>query len=292
MEPKLLVRSDCLLAEGPIWNSLSHKLTWVDIVNGNIHEYWPADKKHNLIYVNEMVGAVALCKNGDYIAALKSGLAYIKKNDHSIVLIANPEEHLPNNRFNDGKCDPSGRFWFGSMSLSEEPKVASLYTFENPETIEKKLGGITISNGLAWTEDTKTMYYIDTPTMQVCAFDFNDATGGISNKRTVITIPEEEGYPDGMTIDVEGKLWIAHWDGWQVARWDPVNGQKMLSIKLPVARITSCTFGGEDLANLYITSAKVGLSKEELEQQPLAGSIFVVENCGYQGLKNQQFKNS
>ena len=121
------------------------------------------------------------------------------------------------------------------------------------------------------------------------SFDFDVKTGDIGNRRVVVSIPEKEGFPDGMTIDREGKLWIAHWEGWQVARWDPETGKKLMSIQLPVARITCCTFGGENLQDLYITSAKVGLTAQQLEKQPLAGSLFVVKNCGYQGLPTVAF---
>jgi len=200
------------------------------------------------------------------------------------------ENHLPNNRFNDGKCDPQGRFWAGTMSLNEEPNAGSLYAFEN-NIVQKKIENVTISNGLAWSIDHKTMYYIDTPTFEVVAYKFEKKTGCISDRQVALKIPIEDGFPDGMTIDDEGMLWIAHWDGWQVTRWNPNTGKKLLCIKLPASKITSCTFGGKDLTDLFITSAYVGLSVDELKAQPLAGSLFVIRNCGFKGELPFDFNN-
>ena len=155
----------------------------------------------------------------------------------------------------------------------------------------KREGAITISNGLAWSLDHKVLYYIDTPTLEVVGYDFDMENGNITNKRTIINIPKEEGFPDGMTIDNEGMLWIAHWGGWQVTRWNPSTGKKLSAIKLPVSNVTSCIFGGESMKDLYITSARKGLSVAELEKQPLAGSLFVIKESGFTGVEAYTFKN-
>jgi sugar lactone lactonase YvrE len=277
------------LAEGPVWDAKRGAIYWVDILNGHIHEVNLARNQHHTLAVKELVGAVALCTNGDLLAALQSGLALVKKESGDIKLLHNPESHLPDNRFNDGKCDPAGRFWVGTMAMSEAAGAGSLYMFEKDLACSLKLQGLTISNGMAWSPDHKTFYCIDTPTLEVLAFDYDVNTGGISNKRVAVSIPEEEGFPDGMTIDRQGKLWIAHWDGWQLARWDPQTGKKLVSIPMPVSRVTSCTFGGANLQDLYITSARKGLTDQQLKEQPLAGSLFVIENCGYQGLPAVEF---
>jgi sugar lactone lactonase YvrE len=261
----------------------------VDILNGNIHEFCTVRGKHRILPVKEMVGAVALCTNGDFLAALKRGLAFIDRRSGAVRQLFHPEAHLPENRFNDGKCDPAGRFWVGTMALSEKKEAGSVYMIEKDLSHSIKLKGVTISNGMAWSPDNKTFYFIDTPTFEVVAYDYDIKTGTITNRRVAITIPKKEGFPDGMTIDSEGMLWIAHWDGWQVARWNPATGEKLFSIPLPVARITSCTFGGEDLQDLYITSASIGLSEKQHEEQPLAGSLFVIRNCGFQGMETIAF---
>lgn len=286
---EVVVNCCCLLGEGPVWDAASKFIYWVDILNGNIHGFCTTQNKHRILPVKDVVGAVALCTNGDFIAALKSGLAFVNRDSGEVKLLHHPEVHLPENRFNDGKCDPAGRFWVGTMTLSEKAKAGNLYMIEQDLSHSVKIAGVTVSNGIAWSPDQKTFYYIDTPTFQVVAYDYDIETGNITNKRVAIAISKKEGFPDGMTIDTEGMLWIAHWDGWQVARWHPRSGKKLLSIPLPAARITSCTFGGEDLQDLYITSASVGLTEKQHEEQPLAGSLFVVKNCGFQGTETYSF---
>ncbi len=289
LQYEVVVPHNCLLGEGPIWDFETKTICWVDILAGSIHVFCTTEKIHRMIPVKEMVGAVALCTNGDFLAALKSGLAFVDRTSGEIKLLFHPEIHLPHNRFNDGKCDPAGRFWVGTMALTESKGSGSLYMIEGDLLHSVKIAGVTISNGMAWSRDNKTFYYIDTPTFEVVAYDYDIETGHIANRKVVISIPEKEGYPDGMTIDNEGMLWIAHWDGWQVARWDPVTGAKLLSIPLPAARITSCAFGGDDLQDLYITSARTGLTEKQQEEQPLAGSLFVIRNCGFQGLETYPF---
>jgi sugar lactone lactonase YvrE len=248
----------------------------VDILRGEIHEYRPADGYSHTISVGEYVGAVAPYRDGRLMAALKSGIVLLDPDTGEREAVGHPEAHLPGNRYNDGKCDPAGRFWVGSMSLQEEPGAGSLYMIDHDRSITRQLEGVTISNGLAWSNDHRTMYYIDTPTFEVAAFDYDIATGGISNRRVAIRIPETDGYPDGMTTDREGCLWIAHWDGWQVTRWDPHTGRKIHHIPIPAARVTSCAFGGDTGNDLYITSARTGLSEEELGRMRGAGGVWVV----------------
>jgi sugar lactone lactonase YvrE len=286
---ELVVEHTCLLGEGPVWDAKRKMICWVDILNGIIHQYNPEQKKHTTIPVHQMIGSFAICTNENFIAALKNGFAFIDEYSNEVKMIANPETDLPNNRFNEGKCDPAGRFWAGTMSLTEDSGAGAVYVVDRHLSITKKIEDVTISNGMAWSANYKTFYYIDTPTWQVVAYDYNNETAHIRNKRVIINIAKEDGYPDGMTIDSDGMLWIAHWDGWQVTRWNPANGEKLFKIKLPVARVTSCTFGGANLQDLYITSAKVGLTKEALEEQPLAGSLFVVRNCGYKGMPAVEF---
>jgi sugar lactone lactonase YvrE len=288
MKLEIFCKHKCLLGEGPVWNAQSQSIYWIDILKGEIHQFDFKKNLHQTYPINEMIGCFAFCKNGQLIMATQSGISFLDHDTGQVLKVINPENNLTNNRFNDGKCDPMGRFWAGTMSLSEEPNVGSLYVFDN-KTIEKKIENVTISNGLAWSLDQKTMYYIDTPTFEVVAFDYEKETGNISKKKIALKIPEEDGYPDGMTIDTEGCLWIAHWGGWQVTRWNPKTGEKILSIKLPVSQVTSCTFGGENLSDLFITSASVGLSAEALAQQPLAGSFFVVKNCGFKGVEAFEF---
>lgn len=290
LQPSVTVKHTCLLGEGPIWDAKRKVICWIDILNGEIHECSPEQKKYKKNQVHQMIGSIAVCTNENFIAALQNGFAFIDRISGEIKMIGDPENHLPNNRFNDGKCDPAGRFWAGTMPLSEEPNAGNVYVVEKKLSITKKNESITISNGMAWSVDHQTFYFIDTPTLEVVAYDYDKSTGQINNKKTVIEIPKEDGYPDGMTIDNEGMLWMAHWDGWQVTRWNPDSGEKLCCIELPVARVTSCIFGNENLEDLYITSARIGLPKDELEKQPLAGSLFVVRNCGFKGMPAFEFE--
>ena len=278
-----------LLGEGPVWDFRRKTICWVDILNGLIHEYNPANHLHKNISVHQMIGAIAICKNGHFIGAMKNGFGFIDRNSGEISMISNPEPDLPGNRFNDGKCCPVGRFWAGTMSHTDEPEKGSFYLLDKNLSVTKKIQRVSISNGMAWSLDHSRFYYIDTPTFTVAAYDFDSVNAKIANKRIAFHIPKNEGSPDGMTIDREGMLWIAHWDGWQVTRWNPLSGKKLLSIHFPVARVTSCCFGGENFQDLYITSAKTGLTSDQLHDQPLAGSLFIIRNIGYNGLPLFEF---
>ncbi len=289
LQPVVVVEHYCLLGEGPVWDAKKQVVCWVDILNGAIHGYAPKNKVHTTISLNQLIGAFAFCTDGNFIAALQNGFAFIERASGEIKMIEDPEAHLPGNRFNDGKCDPAGRFWAGTMALTEESGAGSFYTIEKNVGVTKKINNVSISNGMVWSADHTTLYYIDSPSFKVVAYDYDTTTGHISNERTIITIRAADGVPDGMTIDTEGMLWIAHWDGWQVTRWNPATGEKLFHFTLPVGRVTSCTFGGQSLEDLYITSARVGLTDEALESQPLAGALFVIPNCGFKGLPAFEF---
>ncbi len=288
-QPIVVVEHHCLLGEGPVWDAKQQVLCWVDILNGAIHGYAPKNKIHTTIQLDQLIGAFAFCTDGNFIAALQNGFAFIDRASGETKMIEDPEAHLPGNRFNDGKCDPAGRFWAGTMALTEEAGAGSVYTIEKNVGVTKKIDNVSISNGMAWSADHTTLYYIDSPSFKVVAYAYDKTTGHISNERTIITIKAQDGVPDGMTIDSEGMLWIAHWDGWQVTRWDPATGEKLFHFTLPVGRVTSCTFGGESLEDLYITSARVGLTDEALESQPMAGALFVISNCGFKGFPACEF---
>ena len=290
LQPEVVVKHTCLLGEGPVWDAKRQTICWVDILKGEIHEFSPEQKTLRTIPVHQMIGAVALCTNGNFVAALQNGLGFVDRESGEVSIVSDPEVHLPNNRFNEGKCDTEGRFWAGTMSLSEEESAGSLYIAGKDLSVTKKIAGVTISNGMAWSVKHGKFYFIDTPTFEVATYDYDKTTASIKNRKTAIKVPEEDGHPDGMTIDNEGMLWIAHFNGWQVTRWNAETGQKLHTVKLPVSQVTSCTFGGANLDDLYITTASKELSEEQLQEQPLAGSLFVVRNCGFTGLPAFMFK--
>ncbi len=236
-----------------------------------------------------MVGAIELRSTGGLIAAVKGGFAEVNSENRTMQFIARVEDNIPHNRFNDGKVDPAGRFWAGTMSISGTPGAGSLYTLEKDHTVSQKITGVSCSNGLAWSFDNKTLYYIDTPTRSVVSYRYDSQTGAISDKKVVNNGPKSDGYPDGMTIDTEGFLWIALWGGWKVARYDPATGKQYCQIQLPVSRVTSCTFGGDNLEDLYITTAQAGHLEANTHNEPLAGALFMISNCGYRGIKANEF---
>jgi sugar lactone lactonase YvrE len=213
-------------------------------------------------------------RSGGLMLALHHGFASLNFDTEQLEMIADPEKHLPGNRFNDGKCDPAGRFWAGTLALDGTPDVAALYRLDADLSVHKVLEGVTCSNGIVWTLDQKTMYYIDTGLRRVDAFDYDLETGGISGRRTAIEVPSEMGFPDGSTLDSEGMLWVALWQGGAVSRWNPVTGELLQVIRVPAPNVTSCAFGGPNLDHLYITTARNGLSPEVLDAYPTAGGLF------------------
>lgn len=287
--PEPVLSHRCELGEGPVWDDRTGNLLWVDILGGAVHEFNVATGKHRQMDTQGRVGAVALCGNGHLLAALDTRLEYIHRQSGRGKLLTTLEDVPGAIRFNDGKCDPAGRFWVGTMPLAEDRPIGALYSLGPDGQYREELRGVTISNGLAWNGAGTVMYYIDTPTRAVQAFDFEPESGRLTNRRIAFGIPESEGFPDGMTIDSEDRLWIAHWGGWQVARWDPETGRKLGAYSLPAAQITSCCFGGPEGGDLYITSASKGLSAEELAGQPLAGSLFVIKNTGFSGRPAHRF---
>jgi sugar lactone lactonase YvrE len=279
------------LGEGPVWDEKNNCILWIDIVNAFILEHNIISGEERKISTGSMIGSFALTEDGTIIAALQEGIALINRITGEKQLIAAPEKDINSNRFNDGKCSPDGAFWAGSMSLNENDPSGFLYSIDGNHKVLQHEKGLTISNGLCWSLDKKYFYFIDTPTLQVVRYDFSN--GQIQNKQSIIHIDaQKEGYPDGMTIDAEGKLWIAHWGGWQVTRWDPSSGEKLDAIKLPVSQVTSVCFGGEHFDEMYITSARRGLTSQQLQLEPLAGATFRVLNTGYKGLPFYRFKNA
>jgi sugar lactone lactonase YvrE len=287
--PELVCDTISILGEGPVWDDESNTITWIDILNGKIHQR----KQHgatSTMEVGRMIGAVAPISNNRWIAALQDGFAFVDINNRTVTPIHDPEEHLPRNRFNDGKCDEAGRFWAGTMSLHDESGTGSLYVIDHSLHARKVLPDVNLSNGLAWSRDNRHFFHIDSPVREVSVYPFDLEKGTLGERKFFFNTPEADGYPDGACIDTEDMLWIAHYDGWEVCRWNPLTGEKLLTIKLPVSQVTCCTFGGVGLDDLYITTGRQTLTEDQLKDQPLAGSLFVVRNCGYQGRATARFK--
>jgi sugar lactone lactonase YvrE len=266
-EVEVVIEAGAILGEGPVWTGDS--LWWVDIEGQRIHHTDPGTGRDRIIQLDAPIGAVIPRVQGGWVAGLSDGVAIVTPDgaeEHRIRVEPDDIE----SRMNDAKCDPSGRMFTGTMTGSG--RRSALYRVDADWSITTIFTGVGISNGLGWSPDATRMYYIDTPTMRVDVIDYDLATGTVEYRRPLIETDGGAGFPDGMTVDVDGCLWIAFWDGWCVRRYDP-EGRLMHTVELPVSRVTSCTFGGENFDQLFITSATSGLSKAERVAQPLAGAI-------------------
>lgn len=277
------------LGEGAIWNAENETLCWIDIEKMQLHIYDPKTKQDTSYFLGQRIGTVVPIHGDNVMVALESGICSYDLKTNTVESFVVPKEHVDGVRFNDGKCDAAGRLWVGSMHLKNQNENAFLYMVNGNYSYEKKLDKVSISNGIAWSLDNKTMYYIDTPLGNVRAFDYDLNTGDIANERIIIQIDPEHGFPDGMTIDEEGMLWIGMWNGNAVTRWNPETGKLLEKIEVPAHNVTSCAFGGKDLATLFITTATQDMSAEEKEKYPNAGSLFSVVP-GVRGIPSNHFQ--
>jgi sugar lactone lactonase YvrE len=268
MNPELLFESKAALGECPVWEARSQTLFWLDILGRRV--YAGSDL---LVELDEPVGCLAPRKRGGFILTKRLSFWMFESDPAQLTLISSLAGEPSNNRFNDGKCDPRGRFLAGTMDLNEKDPIGSLYSLEE-KSITRLLSGVTISNGMTWSPDYKTFYYIDTSTHEVRAFDYDLETGSIANSRVAVRAHEALGLPDGMTSDMHGNLWIAMWGGAQVIKWDPQTGRLLEQFPVPALNVSSCAFGGKNLDELYITTARKGLDEGSMKQYPLAGSVF------------------
>ncbi|MBM1105199.1 SMP-30/gluconolactonase/LRE family protein [Aurantibacter crassamenti] len=274
---KLLLDTKSVLGEGPVWDFQKLLLYWVDIEGYKLHQYNPSTEKINHWVFKEMIGAAVPKKNGQLLLAMEKGLASFDPGSKELTKHGVLENSNPNIRFNDGKVGPKGNFWVGTMDKNCAPNAGNFYHISQNFEVTKKIPNTSVSNGLAWSSDNKTLYYIDSPSFKFQTFDFNIENNTITNEKTVINVPEEFGSPDGMSIDEEGMLWVAHWGGNCIRRWNPKTGEILLKIDVDAPHVTSCCFGGPDLKTLYITTARSGLSESQLKKFPLSGGLFTYQ---------------
>ncbi|OMD39062.1 SMP-30/gluconolactonase/LRE family protein [Paenibacillus odorifer] len=288
IQAELIIDAQAELGEGPHWDAQFNQLYWVDIMGRKLRIYDRVTGSETVRSFDLMVSAVIPTTAGGLVLAMEDGV-YLSSLEGSLVKLTSIEAELPRNRSNDAKCDRQGRLWVGTMSMDYEPKAGGLYVLEPDGDCRQVLSGISISNGLAWDYARSRMYYIDTPTRQVDVFEYDEVAGKISNRRVAFQIPDATGSPDGMTIDSEGMLWVAHWGGGCVSRWDPNTGEQIGLVRVPAPFVTSCTFGGSDLTELYITTARTGLNEEEICKYPHAGGLFMAKP-GVSGLLSASFQ--
>ena len=271
----VVLAAQARLGEGALWDAARQCLWWVDIEGCALHAFDPATGRDRTWATPSRIGTVVPYTEGEVLVALQTGLYTLHLESGTLTFLVNPIRS-PTLRFNDGKCDPAGRLWVGTLDLEQKPGAADLYCYDNDGSIRVVLNRITNSNGLAWSADGGTMYYIDTPTRAVQAFDYDLASGRIANGRVLVQVPAAEGFPDGMTRDADGNLWVALWDGGRVNCYHATTGALLHTVVVPVPNTSSCAFGGPDLKTLFITTAREGLHAAAVGQYPLSGNLFAV----------------
>jgi sugar lactone lactonase YvrE len=289
-----VVRAQASPGEGPSWDATGGVLWWVDIDNHMVHRYDPVADTDIAIDVGMPVGAAVPRKEGGLLLAVPDGFATLDPDKGDVEPIAVVEADLPGNRMNDAKADAAGRVWAGTMPLPVDPMLGyaarsrnsgALYCLESDRTVRRVLTDVGISNGLSWSPDNKTLYYIDSLAFGVDAFDFELSAGALSNRRRLITFAEWEGFPDGLTVDSEGCIWVALFRSWVLRRFNP-DGSLERQIELPAPAATSCCFGGPDLCDLYITTYR----SPDAPMGSLAGSLLRCQP-GITGLPTHSFKD-
>ena len=289
-EATLAYPIDSSLGEGAFWNFRTQELLWIDIIQQKLHIYNPDKNKIKTIEMPSKIGTVVPSEDmNTAIVALADGIYKVDLTSHQLVQLSDVEKTVTENRFNDGKCDPNGNLWVGSMHLKQDKPNAKLYKVEPDGTATPMVENVTISNGIVWTKDGKTMYYIDTPTGVIKGYDYDAKNSTISKERIAVKVDPKHGFPDGMAIDENDNLWVGMWNGNAVAQFNPRSGKLLSKINVPAHNVTSCAFGGENLETLYITTASIDMNKEEAYKFKNAGAIFKV-NPGVKGVKSNFFK--
>ena len=287
-EAKCVLQKKALVGECPRWHPAEQKLYWVDIYEPSLNAFDPATGENRRWVMPERIGCFAFRKGGGFIAGMQSGIAFITLGETaSVKRVFELQPHNPEMRFNDGRCDPAGRFWAGAIEESLTQPVGTLYRFDPDGRCHRMVESLICANGLAFSPDGRTLYHSDSRKDQVYAWDFDRETGAIRNQRSFIEMDGREGRPDGAAVDAQGYYWICHVGAWHVARYAP-DGRIDRVIGLPVQRPTMCAFGGKNLDVLYVTSATYPLPEKALAKQPLAGSLFAID-VGVRGLPEPFF---
>ncbi|KAL4656864.1 regucalcin [Arapaima gigas] len=282
------------VGESPVWEEREGTLLFVDIFGSRVSRWNPLTNTTQSLSTEMFVGAVVPRRSGGYIIAEGTHFASVDWDKQAITPITQIEQDKDTVRFNDGKVDPAGRFFAGTMGLESKPaelerKQGALFTLNADHTVMKHFDQVDLSNGLDWSLDHQTFYYIDSLSYKVEAFDYDIVTGSVCNRRVVYSLEKDEGIPDGMCIDAEGRLWVACYNGGRVLRIDPQTGIRMQTVRLPVDKITSCCFGGQDFSDLYVTTASYGMDHEAMAKQPEAGYIFKITGLEVKGIPPNSF---
>jgi sugar lactone lactonase YvrE len=270
---ELVLAAGTELGEGPVWDDRRERLLFVDILRGDVHAFHPPTGTDRVVNVGRAVGAVALTTRGDWVLAAGRGFVRANPETGHTTAMVDVEREDANTRMNDGAVDPAGRFWAGSCSLVGEAGRGTLYRLDPDGAVHRMLSPVTTSNGIDWSPDGRTMYYVDTRTRRIDAFDFDAAAGTFANRRPFVDFAGQAGRPDGLVVDAEGAVWVALWEGGAVRRYTS-DGQLDRSVTVPASLTTKCAFGGPALQDLYVTTATRGLDARARADQPLSGGLF------------------
>jgi len=266
--PDILIDERCALGEGPVWDAASRTLYYTDILNGRLHSFRLEDQQQKTIQLNQNLGCFALREQGGFVLGMSAGV-YLRSADGQRMEKLQEPNWSAMVRANDGKCDPDGRFFCGTSDEVEGVCQGGLYVITPDGRCARLLDGLRCANGLAFAGDT--VYFIDSPRRRVERFTFDSDALTLQHMQVAFSIDPACGLPDGMTMDEEGMLWVAHWGGGFVGRYDPQNGVLLAKVEVPASQTTSCCFGGSDRQTLFITTAAVGK-----EDEPHAGKVFAV----------------
>ncbi|XP_060077493.1 regucalcin-like [Ylistrum balloti] len=297
MSVEVLIPNVTGTGEGPHWEDGTQSLLFVDITEQNVYRWDSLTGNVDKVHLDKRVGCAVPCKDGGYLVGLGRDVAHLDWTSRKLTTLHEIPLNGIENKFNDGKCDPAGRFWLGSMGdiLTYDPLVfemekGELYCLDTEGSLQERVDKMTVSNGLAWSSDQRTMYYIESSPGQIMAFDYDVTSGNIRNRRAVVEFgtfdpsdPDDLGLPDGMTIDTDDNLWVAFYGTGQVICFNPQTGKILRKIQLPCKRTTSCCFGGKNFDELFVTSATAGSTDDEREAFPASGSVFRVTGLGVKG---------
>jgi len=278
MTTQLLHASQCFLGEGPCWHPRRNSCFWVDIENRRLYELdWPRGARIREWTFHRRVSLVVIDTDDKLLLGMEGGVMRFDPDTGDSRWLLDLEKEYERHRANDGGVDREGRLWIGTLHRDFIPGAASLYCIGEDLVPQQRISDVTISNGIAWSGDDTRLYFIDSPQRTIASYLYDKHTGNLEFEKIAVRVPEGMGDPDGMTIDEEGMLWVAHWGGYGVYRWDPHTGAVLDVIKVPAPHVSSCAFAGGSLDHLVITTAQQGLTPQQLKEYPHSGDTFVAQ---------------
>jgi sugar lactone lactonase YvrE len=283
---ELAAQVECNVGEGPFWDAAEQNLYFVDIVNKQVKIYSPSTQSVETVQFEQEISAVFLDQKSELIVAARDGIFTASRDGVLETLLAPIEIDDLSIRTNDAKCDSHGRMWVGTMAFDFTEGAAALFTFDS-KVLKEVVPDLTVSNGIGWSLDQKTMYFIDSVTKRVDIFDVDLELGELRNRRVFVSLVDGDAFPDGLTTDEDGGVWVALFGGGEVRRFD-ADGNLTHIVELPVRQVTSCCFGGEDMSELFITTAHNGMDSDALSREPLAGSLFRARTS-FKGSKSNRY---